>query len=122
LDARQHRQKSRSPVNSQRQLQASNCQWSKKFLQLLTKYESLFDNTLGDWKTKPVSFQLKEGNNIPWSSFPSAKNTQDTLLTKLERLCKLGVLKQQQASKGALLSFKVPNKNKTVCFLAIFGT
>ena len=33
----------------------------KKLLQLLTKYESLFDGTLGDWKTKPVSFQLKAG-------------------------------------------------------------
>jgi hypothetical protein len=33
----------------------------KKLLQLLTKYESLFDGTLGDWKTKPVSFQIKKG-------------------------------------------------------------
>ncbi len=33
----------------------------KKLLQLLTKYELLFDGTLGDWKTKPVSFQLKAG-------------------------------------------------------------
>ncbi len=33
----------------------------KKLLQLLTKYESLFDGTLGDWKTKLVSFQLKAG-------------------------------------------------------------
>ena len=32
----------------------------KKLLQLLTNYESLFDGTLGDWKTKPVSFELKE--------------------------------------------------------------
>ncbi len=32
----------------------------KKLLQVLTEYESLFDGTLGDWKTKPVSFQLKE--------------------------------------------------------------
>jgi hypothetical protein len=29
----------------------------KKLLQLLKKYELLFDGTLGDWKTKPVSFQ-----------------------------------------------------------------
>ncbi len=29
----------------------------KKLLQLLTKYESLFDGTFGAWKTKPVSFQ-----------------------------------------------------------------
>ncbi len=28
----------------------------KKLLQLLTKYELLFGGTLGDWKTKPVSF------------------------------------------------------------------
>ncbi len=34
---------------------------AKKLLQLLKKYEPLFDGTLGDWKTKPVSFQLKEG-------------------------------------------------------------
>ena len=33
----------------------------KKALQLLKKYQSLFDGTLGDWKTKPVSFQIKEG-------------------------------------------------------------
>ncbi len=29
----------------------------KKLLQLLQKYESFFEDTLGDWKTKPVSFQ-----------------------------------------------------------------
>ncbi len=29
----------------------------KKLLQLFTKYELLFDSTLSDWKTKPVSFQ-----------------------------------------------------------------
>jgi hypothetical protein len=33
----------------------------KKLLQLLKKYETLFDGTLGDWKTRPVSFQQKEG-------------------------------------------------------------
>jgi hypothetical protein len=33
----------------------------KKVLQLLKKYETLFDSTLGDWKTKPVTPQLREG-------------------------------------------------------------
>jgi hypothetical protein len=37
-------------------------------------------------------------NNTPWPSFPSIKDTQDTLTLKVERLCILGVLKQQQAS------------------------
>jgi hypothetical protein len=59
-------------------------------------------------------------NTTPWPSFPSAKNAQDTLIKEVERLCKLGILKQQQASKGALPSFKVPNKNKTECFFSNF--
>jgi hypothetical protein len=33
----------------------------KKLLQLLKKYGLLFDGTLGDWRTKPASFQLREG-------------------------------------------------------------
>ncbi len=47
----------------------------KKLMQLLKKYESLFDGTLGDWKTKPVSFQLKESVS-PYHSraFPVPKD------------------------------------------------
>ena len=37
----------------------------KKLLQLLTKYKLLFDGTVGDWKTKPVSFQLKNFRASP---------------------------------------------------------
>jgi hypothetical protein len=44
--------------NNWKQLSADH---QKKLLQLLFKFEPLFDGTLGDWKTKPVSFQLKEG-------------------------------------------------------------
>jgi hypothetical protein len=43
-------------------LQASKVPIVKKLLQLLIN-ESLFDGTLGDWKNKPVSFQVKEENN-----------------------------------------------------------
>ncbi len=70
----------------------------KKLLQLLKKYESLFDGTLGDWKTKPVSFQLKEGAS-PYHSqaFPVPKIHKDTLIKEVERLVKLGVLEQQAA-------------------------
>ena len=32
-----------------------------KLLKLLTKFEDLFDGTLGDWDTEPVSLNLKEG-------------------------------------------------------------
>jgi hypothetical protein len=38
----------------------------------------------------------------------------------MERLCKLGVLEQQQASEWALPSFLIPKKNITVRFLCNF--
>jgi hypothetical protein len=41
--------KSRSPVNHQRQMQASKCRLSKKLLQQLIN-ESPFGSTLDDWK------------------------------------------------------------------------
>jgi hypothetical protein len=53
----------------------------KKLLQLLRKYESLFDGTLGDWKTKLVSFQLKEGASLYHGrAFPVPKIYKDTLI------------------------------------------
>jgi hypothetical protein len=62
-------------------------------LQLLKKYELLFDGTLGDWKMKQVSFQLKEGiYPYPGQAFPVPKIHKDTLIKEVERLCKLGVL------------------------------
>ena len=33
-----------------------------QLLDLLMEFEELFHGTLGDWKTEPVSFELKEGS------------------------------------------------------------
>jgi hypothetical protein len=46
---------------------STNCshlslQDQNKLLELLTEFEELFDGTLGDWKTDPMSFELKEGD------------------------------------------------------------
>jgi hypothetical protein len=54
LDAKYQKEDLQSIVRDKCKHLNSNQQ--KKLLQLLTKYESLFDGTLGDWKTKPVSF------------------------------------------------------------------
>ncbi len=93
----------------------------KRLLQLLTKYESLFDGTLGDWKTKPVSFQLKEGVS-PYHSraFPVPKVHKETIIKEVERLCQLGVFERQPASEWALPFFITPMKDKTVSFLSNF--
>jgi hypothetical protein len=92
-----------------------------KILQLLTKYESLFDGTLGDWKTKPVSFQLKEVvSPYHGRAFPVPKVYKETIKKEVERLCQLGVLERQPASEWALPSFIIPKKDQTVRFLSDF--
>jgi hypothetical protein len=74
----------------------------KKLLQLLKKYESLFDGTLGDWKTKPISFQLKDGVSLYHSqAFPVPKIHKETLIKEVKRLVKRGVLERQPASEWA---------------------
>jgi hypothetical protein len=93
----------------------------RKLLQLLTKYELLFDGTLGDWKTKPVSFQLKEGVSPDHGqAFPVPKAHKETIIKVVETLCQLGVLERQPASEWALPSFIIPKKDKTICFLSVF--
>ncbi len=36
----------------------------KNLLALLANFNELFDGSLGDWKTKPVSLELKEGATL----------------------------------------------------------
>ncbi len=102
-------------------MQALSADQQKKLLQLLKKYELLFDSTLGDWKTKLVSFQFKEGVS-PYHGqvFPVPKVHKHTIIKEVERLCKLGVLERQPASEWASPSFIIPKKDKTVCFLGDF--
>jgi hypothetical protein len=88
---------------------------------LLFNFFISFDGTLGDWKTKQVSFQLKEGvSPYHGRAFPEPKIHKDTIMKEVERLCKLGVLEKQPASEWALPSFIVPKKDKIVCFLSEF--
>ncbi len=91
-----------------------------KLLQFLKKYELLLDGTfLGDWKTKPVSFQLKEGvSPYHGQAFPLPKIHKDTLIKEVESLVKLGVLERQPASEWASPLFIIPKKNRTICFLS----
>ena len=70
-----------------------------ELLRVLTEFEDLFDGTLGDWKTEPISFNLKEGTK-PYhgraSSIP--KVHKETILKEIKRLIDLGVLEWKPAS------------------------
>ena len=88
-----------------------------KLLGLLTEFEELLDGTLGNWKTEPVSFDLKEGAK-PYHgrAFPVPKFHKETLMKELNRLCELGVLEWQPASEWASPSFIVPKKRSNCAF------
>eukprot|EP00804_Cyclotella_cryptica_P029197 CCRYP_005341-RD/>CCRYP_005341-RD protein AED:0.37 eAED:0.37 QI:0/0/0/1/0/0/5/0/743 len=92
-----------------------------KLLELLRKYKDLFDGTLGDWNTEPVSFKLKEGAK-PYHgrAYPVPHSVKETLMKELKRLCDLGVLQWQPASEWASPSFIVPKEDQTEHFLSDF--
>ncbi len=119
LDAKYQKSDLQSIVRDSGKHLSANQQ--NKLLQLLKKYESLFDGTLGDSKTKPVSFQLIEGvSPYHGQAFPVPKVHKETIIKEVERLCKLGVLKRQPASEWALPSFIIPKKDKIECLLSDF--
>jgi hypothetical protein len=119
LDAKYTKADLRSVVRDNFKLLKDDQQ--KKLLQLLNNYESLFDGTLGDWKTKPVSFQLKEGaSSYHGRAFPAPKIHKDTLIKEVDRLVKLGVLEWQPALEWASPSFIMPKKNYTIRFHSNF--
>jgi hypothetical protein len=78
---------------------------------------TLFDSTLGDWKTKLVSFKLKEVvSPYHGQAVLVLKIHKDTIIKKIERVCELGVLERQPASEWALPSSIIPKKDRTIHF------
>jgi hypothetical protein len=94
---------------------------TKKLLNLLTKYKTIFDGTLGLWKGEKLDIELKPGVS-PYhaKSFPIPKVYEATLKMEVERLCKLGVLKWVNCSEWAAPTFIIPKKDSTVHFISNF--
>jgi hypothetical protein len=82
-------------LNTKADLQAvvTNCTQlnsieKNKLLGLLKKFKPLFDGTMGHWRTKPVSFQLKDGvTPYRGRAFPILKVHKDVIMKKIQRLC-----------------------------------
>ena len=93
----------------------------EELLQLLKKYEDLFDGTLGNWKTLPVHFELKEGAKpFHGRPFPVPRIHRETLKREIDRMVKLGILKWEGESEWAFPSFIIPKSNQTVRFILDF--
>ena len=92
-----------------------------KLLKLLTEFEVLFNGTLGDFKTNPISFELKENAKaFHGRPFPIPHVYLETLPREVERLVGLGVLKLKPNSEWGSPTFTTPKKNKTVRFISDF--
>ena len=79
---------------------------------LLTKYESLFDGTLGFWNHEEYDIELQPGVK-PYHAraYPIPKIHEQTLHTEVERLCSIGVLRKVNLSEWVALTFSTPKKN-----------
>jgi hypothetical protein len=92
-----------------------------KLLDLLQEFEELFDGTLGDWDTEPVSLKLKpDAKPFHGRAFPVPHIHLKTLKKEMERLCEIGVLKRQPVSEWASPTFIIPKKEGTVRFISDF--
>ncbi len=92
-----------------------------KLCQLLEKYSSLFDGTLGTWTGQTVNIDLKP-NVSPYHAraFPIPRVHLETLKCEVERLCKIGVLKKVNRSEWAAPTFIIPKKDGSVRFISDF--
>ena len=88
---------------------------------LLSKYESLFDGTLGNWSGTEYDIELKkDAKPYHARSFPIPKVHLETLKAEVSRLCDIGVLKRVNRSEWAAPTFIIPKKDGTVRFISDF--
>jgi glutamyl/glutaminyl-tRNA synthetase len=68
---------------------------------LLKKYESLFDGTLGKWKTTPIKIELKEPDAKPYHArpYPVPYSQEQKLKEEIRRLEEYGVLRKCNKSE-----------------------
>ena len=92
-----------------------------QLLDLLLKYENLFDGTLGHWKDSAYNVELKPDIS-PFHArpYPIPHKYEQTLKMEVDRLCEAGVLKKVNCSEWASPTFIIPKKDGTVRFISDF--
>ena len=89
--------------------------------QLLKKYETLFDGTLGIWKEGSYEIELRpDAKPYHAKAYPIPKVHLETLKLEVQRLCDVGVLKRVNRSEWAAPTFIIPKKDGSVRFISDF--
>jgi hypothetical protein len=85
----------------------------------LKRHEELFDGSLGKWNMQDYEIELPpDAKPYHAKAFPIPQTYTATLKMEVERLCKVGVLKQVNSIKGLRESLIRFQKSKTCCFLS----
>ena len=93
----------------------------KQLIKLLTKFEKLFDGTLGTWKNTKYDIELKPGAT-PYHGrpYPIPRAYEQQLRVEVERLVKIGVLRKVNRSEWGAPTFVIPKKDRTIRFKSNF--
>ena len=88
-------------------------------LELLQKYEKMFEQTLGKYTGSNCTIELSEDAK-PYhaKSFPIPKIHGPTLKKEVKRLIKIGVLKKIHHSQWSVPTFIIPKINGKVRFIS----
>eukprot|EP00957_Ditylum_brightwellii_P081080 6166662-Ditylum_brightwellii.AAC.1 len=98
-----------------------NSKQHKQVTKLLTKFEKLFDGTLGTWKNTKYDIELKPGVTLYHSrpySIPQAYEQQ--LRVEVKQLVQIGVLQKVNSSEWGAPTFVIPRKDWTIRFVSDF--
>ena len=90
-------------------------------LNLLKRYETLFDGSLGTWKTTPIDLELREDAK-PYhaKAYPVPYSQEKKLKEEIARMCELGVLRRTNRSEWGFPAFTIPKKDGTLRSIADF--
>ena len=91
-----------------------------KLLQLLKKFENLFDGTLGTWNTTPVDIELKDPNVKPYHAkpYPVPYSQEKKLKQEIQQLCGYGVMHKINDSEWACAMFTIAKPDGSLRSLA----
>ena len=92
----------------------------EKLLKLLKKYDTLFDGSLGSWKTDPIDLELKEPDTKPYHAkpYPVPYSQERKLKEEIQRLIDYGVLRKINNSEWASPMFTISKPDGTLRSLA----
>jgi hypothetical protein len=96
-----------------------NKEEQQKLLALLSKFEHLFNGTVGTWNTEPVDIELLPDVK-PYHARPYPVPHSQTVKLKeeVERLCELGILRKINRSKWACPMFTINKPDGSLRSLA----